>query len=1431
MEETGAEPGRGAPSRSADEALASAVVRVAGQDGTVCGAGALVAPDLVLTCAHVVSDALGRPRRDVVAAGAVVVVDFPLAGWHAAGAGRRTAEVERWIPIRPDRTGDVALLRLRDPVPGTRPLPMVEPDRVWEHGARAVGFTGAEPTVLWFRGRLSGATEEGWLQLSRAGGQETYVRKGFSGSPVWDNELGAAVGLVVAAQPEQETQQVFVLRTATLVREIPELAGVLLPAAPFRGLTALQEDDADVFFGRDDEVDETVAALRGHHGAVTVYGPSGCGKSSLALAGVVPRMRREGHEVLVVDFGGTASPRAVLATELFEAARSGRHGPSRADSADQVEQWLDGLGLTGAFHRATGRRPARLLVVLDQAEALLNRPEPEIAQAVALLFPERQPAGLRVLLTLRADFMDAALSHPRLGPALRRGVTLPLTPMTRDQLHAVITEPVKAVPAVAYDPGLVARILDDAGDEPGVLPLLGFVLEQLWEHRAGGRLRAVTYEELGGVAGALRRHAESAWRACVRPEDEARARPLLTGLVRVLPGGEAPMRRVLTREEAGEEPWRLVRALAERRLLVLYGGDGRPESAELSHEALITAWPALAEEVRAGADFLAGRAEVQHDLERWRNADGAADLLPGPLQLAAVEARLRGREAELTAEQREFLARARRRRRVRLARARAGWVAGALALALIAALVTFLVQESNVSERRAAEGRSRALAVQSDELTETNPGQAALAALAAYETAPTQEARSALMRRYDALRDAAWMLTGAEGKNSAAAMSADGAVTLVTSENGRATLFVRSAAGEVRQEPLRLADNVVSPVVSRDGQRIAYVIDKDGTVVWHDVTPSGKRLAGPPHRLRGALTARSLGLGTGNMKIMDFSPDARRLVGVSAADAALPVQVWDLDTGRPRALPERVARLTEVWFGPDGNTLVALHSPATGKDSALVAVDIAAGTVRELAAGLEHDGHAVSGDGGVAVVCRKGRPDPDTYGTARYEAVRVADGRVLRRFDRGKGTWCVDVSVSEKGERFAVMGESDSWSVVGTGASARTDGPATFFGPLTTPHATARLPLLGTASDPVVVTKEGNAITGWALTVDDGGVAFSPPQLVGDGSRMVVRVGRNSESLRLMETEGKGRVLAEARTPADTPPDATQQIQVNRAATLVADVSDRNRITVRALPSLRRVAEFTAARPPAGNDGKPELLKFYFIDDDRLITVAGPYVEHWDAHDGRRLTPPIDLRDLALTEQARPTYFVGRHSEPGHIGVTVGNEPDVHAVDLATGKETEKLRIRLGPDLNVAVFLRDPHYMAVMTTGGMVELWSVRPGQPARRVVGPLGPLNPNRWAAGLTTGAGFFLANNSSVHFLRADDPGFRESYRFAERQGFLAAADDGRALLRSPATGGRIGLVRLDPALWKRHVCAVLGRGLTADERGGLPPGLPADICPAPR
>lgn len=1471
---TGEDRAGQAGARSPDEMLAAAVVRIGKEHGGPGGTGFLVAPDLVLTCAHVVSDALGLPREETVALGTAVTVDFPLAGRttetaagrtdHAAdgagdapardgGPGPWPATVEHWVPVRADRTGDLAVLRLPSPVPGALPLPMADPESVWEHGARAVGFTGGAPGGTWLRGRLGGATSEGWLQLSRADGQAVHVKRGFSGSPVWDNELGAAVGLLVAAQPEQDAQQAYVIRTRSLVQEIDALAPALLPPSPFRGLAPFQESDAEIYFGRDADVEDVVTALHGGHTTVTVCGPSGCGKSSLALAGVVPRMRTAGYEVLVVNAGRISSPLAALATELYEAARSGRYGPVRPRDADQVEAWLTGKGLADTLHRVRGTADGRLVVVLDQAEALLDRPETEIDELARLLFPHgpRGPQAStdgehRVLLTLRSDFMDAVLRHPRLGPVLRAGTTLPLTPMSPDQLEEVITKPVERIPAVAYEPGLDRRILADAGNQPGILPLLGFVLDRLWEQRTGGRLRTAAYEAMNGVSGALEMHAERAWSACIGDgkATEAEALRLLTGLVRVLPGSETPLRRRLTRQEAGEERWKIARALAERRwrLLVLHGGAGEPQTAELAHESLITSWPALRQQVKADSAFLAGRAELSHDRERWERGGRPPALLPGALQLLGIRRWLDGRESELTDDERDFLARARQRSRVLRARTRAAWIVGAVVLALVAGLGTFLHEQSRISAERAAEGRSRSLASLSDDTAKADPGLAALQAVAAYDTSPTQEARSALLRRYDTLKDAAWALTSLQGEVQGTATSTDGTVLLATSETGRPVLFLRRADGRILRKQLEVSGNAFAPMVSRDGRRIGYLLGSSGTPVWREVRRTADGIGvGPERRVHGGETGEfTLGAENGSYSVAAFSPQADRAAAV-AADGRL--RVWDLRTGRLRVLHERLPHLVQMWFGPDGDTVVAeRRDSVTEVKNSLIVVDLRTGKVRELegrrdrptGAGVPQT--AVSADGGVLAVCRT-VPAPGDSLRAVYRAVRVKDGRELKRYTPTDSTGapegiCDAPALDATGAHMAVDRNSGEWVVLRTrpgGKAQRFAGPSV---------STERIgPLLWAPDRPVLVVTARSQVTGWSMDETDGATAYGTPKLFDHGKRLVVRLGERGERLRVAETEGRHRTVAEVRTHAKTPPDAKQELAVNHDEALVADVADHNRITVRSLPKLDEVAEFTTHLPPVLKQGTRQPVQFFFQHDE-LVTSSGGIVEHWNPRTGRRLTEPVDVHDLPglrLGRTKAENIFVGAHPRPGYVQIGVYRRPTLHAVELRTGEEDKSLRIRIADDMVTAARDRSGRYALVLRSGGLVELWSVRQGQRPHKVLGPLGPLDGTKWQLGFLRDSAFFLANGHSVRFFDAADLGASTSYDFGTDQWFLASDDDGKALLRTSfddmglIQDARLDLVRLDPGAWKRHLCQVLGRDLSAAERDGMPSGLPPRICPA--
>ncbi|MFJ6662250.1 hypothetical protein ACIQNG_38910 [Streptomyces sp. NPDC091377] len=828
--------------------------------------------------------------------------------------------------------------------------------------------------------------------------------------------------------------------------------------------------------------------------------------------------------------------------------------------------------------------------------------------------------------------------------------------------------------------------------------------------------------------------------------------------------------------------------------------------------------------------------------------EGCADeLLPRGAHLVSLESRLAGRTDELTAAETDFLDLAGRQRhaleqqrRARQRRNRWAWAAVSLALVLIATLSVFFVQESQVSRERAAEGRSRTLAVQADELAETNPAQAALAAIAGYDTSPTQEARNALMRRYSEMMKASWVLSGLGSDIDQASMSADGKVTLVTTVGGRATLFLRSDDGRVRQENLRLGRKVRNPQVSGDGRRIAYLREADALLAWHEVTTSGKHLAGPAHLLRHAQARNKEGAILA-VKRSRFSPDSRFLVEASEVSEGLPLPVWDLSSGRPHEVPGSITDVRWIWFGADSGTLVAWKGlkfeSGGGERSSLLAIDVATGSVRELA----HDFYSipeVSWDGRTAVVCQKMgekvTPLPGHPGVGRQNPPQPRAQTVVLP---GAGVRHHQPLLRRRGQH-----ERLGWLVPNCGPRRRGAGTAGARQQLSTSIGVERLPLLMSGAETVMPFAEGRTVTGVSMSVGPSRSAHGYPVLLGDGDRMLVR-SDGGKALRIVETRPGASTLARAETPG-TPPTEEQPLVTDREETLVADVSDHNRITVRALPSLRRISQFSVSAPPLDEGtGEPGTIDIMFQSDDRVVTLSGSVLEYWDAWQGRRLSSAVKLPSLRLSSAEAPFFTMGAHPDSAYVTVSVQGEPDVHTIDLRTGLEDRKQRICLAEDLLTAEYLPDTRYMAVLTTGRVVEVWSVEKGAPPRKVLGPFGPLEPHRWTMGSSGGSEFFLAYENTMVRLRADDPEYRDTFVFSRVQRFQEATKDGRTLLSIPVEddledlyddapdAGRLPtLFRIDSALWKEHLCGVVGRELTADERTALSGELPERSCPDP-
>jgi hypothetical protein len=201
-----------------------AVVRLYGPTGTVVGAGLYVAPGKVLTCAHVVTTALGLPTGTPPDAEAALQADLPLVTPHPVLSLR----VAAWQP-----ESDLALLELTSvPPAGAVSRTLLSAGELWGHPFRAFGFPHYHRDGVWVSGRLLAATGQGWVQVEEVKQTGYFVAPGFSGAPVWDEELGGVGGILVATEVDPGVRAAFMIPAARIAQHWPRLVTERSPGQP-----------------------------------------------------------------------------------------------------------------------------------------------------------------------------------------------------------------------------------------------------------------------------------------------------------------------------------------------------------------------------------------------------------------------------------------------------------------------------------------------------------------------------------------------------------------------------------------------------------------------------------------------------------------------------------------------------------------------------------------------------------------------------------------------------------------------------------------------------------------------------------------------------------------------------------------------------------------------------------------------------------------------------------------------------------------------------------------------------------------------------------------------------------------------------------------------------------------------------------------------
>jgi WD40 repeat protein len=805
---------------------------------------------------------------------------------------------------------------------------------------------------------------------------------------------------------------------------------------PYRGLEVFREEDAPFFFGRE-ALAQRLLERTSARDFLAVVGASGSGKSSVVRAGLIPMLRRGATDNVwdILTLTPGTEPLAALARALDPPPAGGLIATRAHVNAAAASLRAGDVRVQQLIGDHLARQPGtdRLLLVIDQFEELatLTESAEEASRFVDLLLEATgQGGGLTVLITLRSDFYTQIVHRRDLSDRLQDAVVQigPLSPTAPEdglsELETIIRRPAEAV-SLDFEDGLVARITSDVGAEPGNLPLLEYLLTELWRRRGHGLLTHEAYEGLGGVQGAIARRADEAYER-LAPEQQRAARRLFLSLVRP----EEGQRDTRTPAPFPDDPLEV--EVARRfsgpkvRLLVADEDALRGRVLQVSHEALIRNWSRLRDWVDQSRETLRVRERVRQRMRRWQEKEAEDLLLPPGLELeegrrlleaetdvsvdevrgyiersiAAEESRVAEREAHQEAERQRELAVQRQKRRL---------VSSALAVSLLL-LALAALQWQRAEEQRAvahAEAQranseadlavARRLSAISDQVFEENPGETALAAMIAIDA---QERRG----------------------------TAEGVSVLRRALNVTPTRMPE-AIGPADWPGLQ---------VSRDGRVLAYYREDTWNASNDDVSPESR-----VHVLSGEDLSTESARDYEALAAPVFSPDGRWL---ATGGFSRRLAVVNLATGE--TLVDETAR-TSIWpaFSPDGQTLYVaradgvierrkapgwemrdrLFFPVERDRGYPVSIDFDPDGTRLLVRDLSRAAYLVPADGGEPVVLEPFQYEAAWYAQNNVSAAAVARDRPIGLTQRRRGKAVVwDLETGR--QLLSFQGEAIAWS-------------------------------------------------------------------------------------------------------------------------------------------------------------------------------------------------------------------------------------------------------------------------------------------------------------------------------------------------------------------------------------------------------------------
>ena len=692
---------------------------------------------------------------------------------------------------------------------------------------------------------------------------------------------------------------------------------------PYRGLAAFRQEDAHVFFGREQVIEKlrqrfcSLYETPGERRLLAVIGPSGSGKSSVALAGLLPALEArpmpDVASLRIVVFKPGAHPVQSLARALLPLLPSDSTDllASRQMAIENLlrskEAPSEGLCRFAADLPNISTLP--LVVVVDQFEEIYTLCKKATEQNTfvgSLLYAVSDSSRhVSVVLTLRNDFLsEVSRQHQDLSHTIAAQHEMVLA-MSRDEMHRAIAEPARHA-GRPLDGTLVELLLTQASNSEGALPLLQFALKSIWEGLATGKEPVATLKDIGGVGGALAQEAQRLYDR-LSPQQQRIAQRAFVRMVQIGEGTRVTRRRATLNELCGQgETGAQVRDVLlpfadERARLVAFSAhcqDSAIVTAELTHEALVEHWTAMRQWIAQSRDDERVHNRAAEAARLWREAGRTSGRLSRPPDLEQLRAYRKRSPADINEDIVEYI------KKSEIAYSFSRWIPRLqffiIISTVIGSLIYYIIVSKRIAQRELANNQALSRELLNTQRSESSEKGARASNMALQQPGSID----ALALAVKAVMP--WFQRGLPVPAAAAA-----ALVSVTTIRGY----------PVFPPPHLVHSNVTCSALSPDGSLIATASRDGEFIIWH---------------LNKFNLNNGLGLGKNflqknnpktHVKVISFSPDNSMLVSGNSDGS---IRLWNTKTDESIAIFLGHAKeITMVGFFPGGDRLYSASEDGT----------------------------------------------------------------------------------------------------------------------------------------------------------------------------------------------------------------------------------------------------------------------------------------------------------------------------------------------------------------------------------------------------------------------------------------------------------------------------------------------------------------------